>query len=464
MYRKTLQIAIIFSLIISQSLLEGCSKIRVQKPQVKTASASAVIEGAASLPLGGSLIKPYQTTGSDIPLRAQVIIITDGKTKVCMGSCDISLFYRDFLDEIGHEIEAKYGIPFNNVMLCGTNNHSAPVQTIWSDTTADQAYNISIKNAVMKAIGLANDKLNNAGDMDCYFALGNATIGQNSRLVMEDSSILWVPTIYKFGYNRPTGPYDPQLPVLAFKSAQGKLETLIFNHSTQNIDSPVDRVISPSFYGKAAQKIEKESGGNAIFLPGAYGSSNVFDDCPNSEREFRVEQGVKRAYSKAEKRVIDRLVSVKREFEFKCRTFNEDEQQKAVSDYCNRWLRESTYWHAEPDQIIQGFKKKRDMIAPLQGKIQKTWVQVILLGDIAFVGVPGGLFGELGMEIKRRSPFRFTYIVGLANDYIGYMPDNEAFNLGGYQTWAHVAFSEKGTGEAIVNETLRMLKDLYENN
>ena len=464
MNRKFLQITLIFSFIISLTFSGVYSPIFGQKAQVKAASASVIIEGAASLPLGGSLIKPYQTTGSDVPLRAQVVIVSYGKTKVCMGSCDISLFNRDFLDEISREAEAKYGIPFNNIMLCGTNNHSAPVQTIWSDKAADQTFNIAIKKAIMDAIGQANEKLDNAGEMDCYFALGDATIGQNSRLIMEDSSILWVPTIYKFGYNRPTGPYDPQLPVIAFKDKQGNLETLIFNHSTQNIDSPVDRVISPSFYGKAAQKIEKELGGTAIFFIGAYGSSNVFDDCPNNEREFRVEQGIKKAYTKTQQIDIHRVVSVKNELEFKCRTFNEDEQQKAVSDYCNRWLRESTFWHAEPEQIIQGFKKKRDLIAPLQGKIQKTWVQVILLGDIAFVGVPGGLFGELGMEIKRRSPFRYTYIVGLANDFIGYLPDNEAFDLGGYQTWAHVAISERGTGEAIVNEALRMLNDLCHDN
>ncbi len=462
MYRRTFKITMIFSLIISLALSGGYSTIIGQKSQIKAAAASVAIEGAASLPLGGSLIKPYQTTGSDVPLRAQVIVFTDGKTKVCMGSCDISLFNRDFLDEIGHDVEANYGIPFNNIMLAATNNHSAPVQTIWSDTAADQTYNIAIKNAIMEAIGRANEKLNNAGEMDCFFALGDLTIGQNSRLIMEDNSILWAPTIYKFGYNRPTGPYDPQLPVLAFKDKQGKLETIIFNHSTQNIDSPVDRVISPSFYGKAAQKIENELGGTVIFLIGAYGSTNVFDDCPNNERIYRVEQGIKKAYAKTEKKEIYRLVSVKKEFEFKYRIFNEVEQQKAVSDYCNRWLRESIFWHAEPAQIIQSFKNKRDQIAPLQGKTKKTWIQVVLIGDIAFVGIPGGIFGELGLEIKRLSPFRYTYVVGLANDFMGYLPDDEAFDLGGYQTWAHSAVSERGTGEEIVTETVRILNDLFQ--
>jgi hypothetical protein len=87
---------------------------------------------------------------------------------------------------------------------------------------------------------------------------------------------------------------------------------------------------------------------------------------------------------------------------------------------------------------------------------------VVLVGDIAFVGVPGGLFAELGNEIKRLSPFRYTYVVGLANDYLGYFPDNEAFNLGGYQTWANAAITEKGTGEVIVNNAINILNELYQ--
>jgi hypothetical protein len=187
----------------------------------------------------------------------------------------------------------------------------------------------------------------------------------------------------------------------------------------------------------------------------------VFDDCPNSERVFRVEQGIKKAYAKTEKRDISRLVSVKKEFEFTIRTFNEDEQQKAVSDYCNCWLKESTFWQAEPEPVIRSFKNGRDEIAPFQGKIRKSWVQVILVGDIAFVGVPGELFAELGNEIKRLSPFRYTYVVAIANDYIGYIPDYEAFEFGGHQTWANSSISERGTGEAIVNEAVKLLTELF---
>ena len=73
------------------------------------------------------------------------------------------------------------------------------------------------------------------------------------------------------------------------------------------------------------------------------------------------------------------------------------------------------------------------------------------------------LFTSLGIEIKRRSPFRYTYVVELANDYIGYIPDKEAFDLGGYQVWTGFhSFVERGTGERIVDEAVRLLTRLRE--
>ena len=83
----------------------------------------------------------------------------------------------------------------------------------------------------------------------------------------------------------------------------------------------------------------------------------------------------------------------------------------------------------------------------------KTWVQAVLIGDMAFVGVPGEFFTMLGQEIKRRSPFRYTYVFELANDYIGYIPDQAGFDRGGYQTWTGLhSFLDRGTGEKIVDE------------
>ena len=87
--------------------------------------------------------------------------------------------------------------------------------------------------------------------------------------------------------------------------------------------------------------------------------------------------------------------------------------------------------------------------------------QVMLIGDVAIVGVPSEFFTKLGRDIKERSPFRYTFIAELANDWIGYLPDLEAHKLGGYQTWTGLhSYAEPGTGERVVEEAVKMLNEL----
>ncbi len=97
----------------------------------------------------------------------------------------------------------------------------------------------------------------------------------------------------------------------------------------------------------------------------------------------------------------------------------------------------------------------------LQGQSRTTWIQTILIGDVALVGVPAEFFTKLGQDIKRRSPFEHTYVAELSNDWIGYLPDREAHELGGYQVWTGLhSYAEAGTGERMVDRVVGMLEEL----
>ena len=88
---------------------------------------------------------------------------------------------------------------------------------------------------------------------------------------------------------------------------------------------------------------------------------------------------------------------------------------------------------------------------------------VLRIGDVAWVGVPGEYFTKLGVDIKRRSPFRYTYVAGVANDYAGYIPDRTGYELGGYQVWTGFhSYVEKGTGERIADLAVELLGQLAE--
>ena len=80
---------------------------------------------------------------------------------------------------------------------------------------------------------------------------------------------------------------------------------------------------------------------------------------------------------------------------------------------------------------------------------------------MAIVGVPAEYFTAHGLEIKRRSPFKYTYVAELANDWIGYLPTREGHSRGGYQTWTGLhSYAEPGTGERIADEAVKLLQTL----
>ena len=70
----------------------------------------------------------------------------------------------------------------------------------------------------------------------------------------------------------------------------------------------------------------------------------------------------------------------------------------------------------------------------LRGDDEMVDLQVIHLGDVEIITVPGELFVEYGLEIIRRSRLPTSMIFGNANGYIGYVPTRTAFREGGYET------------------------------
>ena len=93
------------------------------------------------------------------------------------------------------------------------------------------------------------------------------------------------------------------------------------------------------------------------------------------------------------------------------------------------------------------------------GKPLDAEIQVFVLGEeCAIVGLPGEIFTELGMYIKSRSPFPYTMVVELANDYINYVPDHKAFIEGNYEPVS--ARCAPGSGEILVEKALSILNEL----
>jgi hypothetical protein len=66
--------------------------------------------------------------------------------------------------------------------------------------------------------------------------------------------------------------------------------------------------------------------------------------------------------------------------------------------------------------------------------VEEVEVQAIAVGDVALVGYPAEYFVEFGLKTKAKSPFGETFVAELANGWHGYVPTEEAFAHGGYET------------------------------
>jgi hypothetical protein len=83
-----------------------------------------------------------------------------------------------------------------------------------------------------------------------------------------------------------------------------------------------------------------------------------------------------------------------------------------------------------------------------------TRVSATRVGNIVIVGLPGEAFVEYGLKLKSLTRY-VVVLLTLANDYIGYLPTEEAFREGGYEPSVSVGL--EGTRD-IISATEKLVK------
>jgi len=91
-------------------------------------------------------------------------------------------------------------------------------------------------------------------------------------------------------------------------------------------------------------------------------------------------------------------------------------------------------------------------------------LQVFAIDDIGIAGIPGEVFAETGILIKKNSPFKGTFVISHANDWHGYLPPPKQHLYGGMEVWRRRAsYLEVNATTKIRNQITGMFSDLYLN-
>jgi len=96
----------------------------------------------------------------------------------------------------------------------------------------------------------------------------------------------------------------------------------------------------------------------------------------------------------------------------------------------------------------------------------RSEVQVLLLGDIALLGMAAEPFVEIGLRTKAQSPAAMTLFAGYTNGCVGYVPVPLAYDQGGYEVTESYLFYRlpaplaPACAELLTGGALTLIEDL----
>ena len=312
---------------------------------------------------------------------------------------------------------------------------------------ADPKYLQQVEKQLIEAICAADQS---RAEARCGVGKGiEDKVAFNRRLRMKNGLTFTHPGQLNPDIVEPAGPVDPEVGVLGAWSKDGKCIGCVVNYACHATCNP-DNGSSANWIYYLEQTIRGAMGKDCVvvFLQGACGDvtqvnnldPNVF---PGAEDWSRLVGG--RIGAEAVKVLLSMArgplgpVDVQRKILAIKRRVPSPERLKKALELVRQpvekvdpadWAKVGpTNWAFAKEIVLVEARVAKEPVAPVE-------VQAIQVGPAAFIGNPAELFVQLGLEIKARSPFKFTFPVGLANDYVAYVPTEEAFGPhgGGYET------------------------------
>jgi hypothetical protein len=443
--------------------------LAVTAGDLRLGRAAVVITPEVGTPMGGS----YNLRVSDgvlDDLHAKALVLEQDGVKVAMVACDLVAISTPVIDEARRLIEQSTGLKPDQVIISATHTHSGPLIT--GRGSRDSAYGgtmdilkqymAALPGRIAESVRLAHANLAPAR---VSAAIGQETsVSFNRRFLMKDGTIGWNPGKRNPNVVRPAGPIDPDVAVISFDSLDGKPQVTYVNHAL-HVAVTSGRKFSSDYPGTIARLLGEVRGLEmlTVFTIGAAGNVNHINVAsPRPQGGPTEANRIGTILAAGVLKMLERLDPVSTELlQFRREIVKLDLPPLQPGDVEKaRDLAKRVGGPNPPAFLEQVWAFKVLDVAERQGRPIETEVQVITLGDqLAFVGLPGEIFVELGMAVKRASPFPYTIVAELSGGAIGYVPDWKAYPEGNYEPVS--ARMAQGGGEKLVEAATRLLVELY---
>ena len=430
-------------------------------------AAQGVITPPVGVPMSGYYFE-RAATGVHDNLYAHALVLAEEGDRMALVTCDLIGMDAHLVSEIRQCIEEATSIPGDHVMISCTHAHTGP--TLPRDSIRNSQtdagvllseYVKSLPGRIAAVVKQASSRLVQAR---VSAAVGHEdSISFNRRFFMTDHTVGWNPGKLNPKIVKPAGPIDPAVAVVYVESDTG-LPISTYVNFANHLDTVGGLEFSADYPYTLYSLLGKLRGADMVtlFAQGCSGNINHIDVTSaapqkghaEAERIGTVLTGeVLKTYTRLKS--VDPSCVVVRTVRVKLPLPDVDPEdvakaRKTVATY-------NTSEAAPFVELVNAFKTLS--VYERHGRPLEAEVQVMALGDdLAWVGLPGEVFVEIGLAIKQASPYRMTIVTELANGSIGYIPDRKAYAEGNYEPVS--ARCAEGSGEMLAQASLRLLHEL----
>jgi neutral ceramidase len=415
------------------------------------------------------------STGIHDPLHAKALVLRQGAVKLALVSCDLVGVSLPETSRARAEASDLTGIPVTNIVICATHTHTGPlfdgplreyfheaaIRKFQADPQEKVDYPALLVRRLVTVIVAAHA---NPQPAQLQVGIGKTEgLSFNRRYWMKNGKVVFNPGQLNTNIVRPAGPIDPDVGMLLARTPDAKKPFAGLTVFAVHSDTSGGTLFGADYQYFLEQTLRQAFGPVYIsaFGIGTCGDINHINvnEKPPSPPRFAISERIGSTLGKL-------VVSQARELPVVAKPalaarsttiqvpFHEATPAEAAEA---RRVMEKFYDESVP--FLDKVAAVRTLDLASHPPLYPLEVQVLRLdADTAIVCLPCEIFVELGLAIKKASPFKRTLVIEICNDRPSYVPTLKAFGEGSYEvTNARV---KPGAGEMLVDAAVKLLKEV----
>jgi len=428
-------------------------------------------------------------TGQRDPLKAKAMAFRQGETRAAFVVADLTGIARALYIEVRRLASKETGIPPQNIVVSATHSHTAPDYTgrlyeyLSDPKTADaKSYPAKLINGLVSAI-VAADKSAAPAMLAAGSAQQDFPVAFNRRFVMRDGSVRTWQRLANQDVVRAAGPIDPEIGLLTIRHESDDAPRGVLSNFALHLDTVGGQLWSGDYPYYIEQALRKKLGSElvSVFGAGTCGDINHSDPTRTERNKTDVIGNALAATIESGLPQLKEIVAP----DFQVRTTTVDFPLQAVTqsqldravelipaavagEKVDFFDLVSAYkavmldeLRNQPSRVTSSDFLSWGLTHQWAGVGESLPVEVTTMtigSDVALVFLPGEVFVDLGLAIKRGSPYRTTLVIELSNcvETI-YIPTRAAYAGGSYEVTN--ATGQPGNGEMLVEAALKLLRE-----